>query len=167
MIITPAVSLLIGIVTIVTSFIVTKLNIAAAQINLDKQLTLQREALDTQMKVQIATTFEKEWIENVRSSLGRIGKLTDGFIEIDNSDENEVQYDKLMELYTATIQENFILSLYLNPKRPYEKSLIDALNKLGEAVEPSGRRDFQTIENLQDRVLEAAHDLFDSRVPKL
>ena len=72
LIISPCVSLLIGLISVVISIVVTNKNIKASKINLGEQLQTQKEILERQLQIQLATTVEKEWIQAIRKNISKM-----------------------------------------------------------------------------------------------
>lgn len=175
-IIPPAISLLIGILTVIVSLRVTRLNIAAAKVNLDEQMQLQVENLNHQMTVQLATTVEKEWVEKVRIYLSEIIHyflLIDSFInQINQSNmlipaaENKVNFAaaEYYKMHSDNFRKNrILLSLYLNFNDSLEKELYDVTSNLWDKIvlkideRHKADNDFRDIQRI-------AHAIFDKKL---
>ncbi|MBS1687026.1 MAG: hypothetical protein JSS76_19980, partial [Bacteroidetes bacterium] len=170
------ISLLIGILTVIVSLRVTRLNIAAAKVNLDEQMQLQVENLNHQMTVQLATTVEKEWVEKVRIYLSEIIHyflLIDSFInQINQSNmlipaaENKVNFAaaEYYKMHSDNFRKNrILLSLYLNFNDSLEKELYDVTSNLWDKIvlkideRHKADNDFRDIQRI-------AHAIFDKKL---
>jgi len=149
---------LISIGAIGLSFWSTGRNIKASKDGLEKQLT-----------TQLATTVEKEWVQNVRKEAANV--ISQSIIASSilfrypsGRALSETDSKAMSDAFNSLISSKAILMLYLNGENTFEKALSDAIENVhGELGNSGKKKDAQDLLGATLLVSKAAHSLFKNR----
>ena len=143
------------------SFWTTKQNIKTAKDGLEKQL-----------KTQLATTVEKEWIQNVRKEAANV--ISQSIIAssiLFRYSSGQILSDQdskaMADAFNSLISSKAMLLLYLNRGNQFENTLIEAIENVHtELGNSSTKKDAQDLLKSTLHVSKVAHDLFENRKSK-
>jgi Mg2+ and Co2+ transporter CorA len=149
-----------NIITALVSIIISVTALIIGYKHNNRVIKASKENLDRQLKVQLATTIEKEWIHNVRDELATIINqafyVANGFIKSEeNIDDDRVE--KFINSVNA-------LKLLLDNNNQLERDLNSAITKLANVVTSLKVNDDLGAVTIQSNiVIVAAHKFFNSR----
>jgi hypothetical protein len=134
--------------------------------NLFRQFIEQRASLDKQLRIQLATTIDKEWIENLRKVLAEFLKPLWQYYKTrskpNSDDKTEIQIqDMIDEMMYAKDK----CALLLDISQPSQKKVMDILETIFAQVTVQKNATIN-MNQLRKDFFEALHQLVASKHPK-
>lgn len=147
--------------TFLTTIIVTYINARTSRSNLERQL-----------KFQLATSHHKEWVNEVRTNVGKVIMETTNLIALYRTDtENQSEQKESIQTQRGVITDILCeritnLSLLLDKRKAKEEILITKMNQLLVLIQKENFREekiLATLESLLAVVIYRSIELFDSK----
>ncbi len=151
----------------IVTLIVARKTIQSSTQNLNTQLKLQSDSFERQMKMQVSTTIEKEWIQSVRIA---IHSFLEALLPIYNFYSENAEYqrnnaDLIFALRLTLESKKDMCEILLNPNETYQKALLDVLKDFYNKV-TQAKGEVVQAETLRKGLLNAVHNLVEFRQPQ-
>ena len=121
-----------------------------------------------QREVQLKTTIQKEWLNNIRTTVTdistQIAYIAQMRVDAHNGTEQTMEVEKTLSMVEKYIHNVSVLALLLDRKVPLECDLLDSLMKYQRATNKIKEgRTFESIVELEGQAMvDTAHKFFAS-----